>query len=91
VNRYYARPRHSILAKAGPRPDGAGLFVGGAFQPREPHPHRTRGWKAPPTKNCRLGHWLGKPIRWDPASEQILGHPDAALWLDRPQREPWML
>jgi hypothetical protein len=38
---------------------------------------------------ANLGHWLGKPIRWDPATEQILGNPDAALWLDRPKREQW--
>jgi len=40
---------------------------------------------------ANLGHWLQQPIRWDPAAEQILGNPDAALWLDRPKREPWTL
>jgi predicted dehydrogenase len=43
---------------------------------------------------CHLGniaYWLNRPIRWDPASEQILGDAQASRWLDRPMREPWTL
>ncbi len=43
---------------------------------------------------CHLGniaYWLGRPIRWDPEKEEILGDPEAARWLDRPKREPWTL
>jgi len=34
---------------------------------------------------------LGRPIKWDPAKEQILGDEEAAKMLDRPMREPWKL
>ena len=43
---------------------------------------------------CHLGniaYWLGRPLRWDPENEQILGDPEANRWLDRPLREPWVL
>lgn len=32
---------------------------------------------------------IGRPVRWDPAAEQILGDPVAARWLDRPRRAPY--
>jgi len=32
---------------------------------------------------------LGRPIRWDPRTEQILGDPVASRMLTRPMREPW--
>lgn len=41
---------------------------------------------------CHLGniaYWLGRPLRWDPETEQILGDPEASRWLDRPKRAPW--
>ena len=41
---------------------------------------------------CHLGnlvYWLGRPLRWDPEKEEILGDPEAARWLDRPKRAPW--
>lgn len=41
---------------------------------------------------CHLGniaYWLGRPLRWDPDKEQILGDPEASRWLDRPKRAPW--
>ena len=41
---------------------------------------------------CHLGniaYWLNRPIRWDPAAEEILGDEEASRWLDRPKREPW--
>jgi hypothetical protein len=34
---------------------------------------------------------LNRPIRWDPASEQIVGDAEAARWLDRPRRAPYTL
>jgi predicted dehydrogenase len=38
-----------------------------------------------------IAYWLNRPIRWDPAAEQIVGDPEAARWLDRPKRAPWYL
>jgi hypothetical protein len=43
---------------------------------------------------CHLGniaYWLKRPLKWDPAKEDIVGDPEAARWLDRPKREPWAL
>ena len=43
---------------------------------------------------CHLGniaYWLGRPLKWDPEKEEIIGDPQAARWLDRPKREPWTL
>ena len=34
---------------------------------------------------------LGRPLRWDPSREEIVGDAEAARWLDRPKREPWTL
>ncbi|MDM8009319.1 MAG: Gfo/Idh/MocA family oxidoreductase [Phycisphaerae bacterium] len=41
---------------------------------------------------CHLGniaYWLGRPIRWDPERQQIIGDEKASRWLDRPKRAPW--
>ena len=43
---------------------------------------------------CHLANiacWLGRPIRWDPDKEQIIGDEAASRWLDRPKRAPWRL
>jgi len=43
---------------------------------------------------CHLGniaHWLGRPLRWNPKTEEIIGDPLASRWLDRPKRAPWRL
>jgi hypothetical protein len=43
---------------------------------------------------CHLGniaYWLNRPLKWDPAREEIVGDAEAARWLDRPKREPWAL
>jgi predicted dehydrogenase len=43
---------------------------------------------------CHLGAiamWLGRPIRWDPQREEIIGDEQAARWLDRPKRAPYRL
>lgn len=43
---------------------------------------------------CHLGniaYWLKRPLKWDPVKEEIIGDPEAARWLDRPMREPWVL
>jgi predicted dehydrogenase len=43
---------------------------------------------------CHLGNialWLGRTIRWDPATEQIIGDAAASRWLDRPKRAPYRL
>jgi predicted dehydrogenase len=43
---------------------------------------------------CHLGniaHWLGRPIKWDPAKQEIIGDTEASRWLDRPKRAPWRL
>ncbi|RYX82467.1 Gfo/Idh/MocA family oxidoreductase [bacterium] len=41
---------------------------------------------------CHLGNiaqWVGRPLNWNPKTEQIVGDPEAARWLDRPRRAPW--
>jgi predicted dehydrogenase len=38
-----------------------------------------------------IAYWLGRPIRWDPSAEEIIGDPEAARWVDRPKRAPWYL
>ncbi len=43
---------------------------------------------------CHLGniaYWLGRPLKWDPVKEEIIGDPEAARWLDRPSRAPYVL
>ncbi len=43
---------------------------------------------------CHLGNIsvrLGRPIRWDPATEKIQGDEEANRWLSRPMRAPWHL
>jgi len=43
---------------------------------------------------CHLGNIamrLGRNIRWDPATEQIIGDDQAARMLSRPMRSPWRL
>jgi hypothetical protein len=32
---------------------------------------------------------LGRKIRWDPATEEIAGDPEASAQLVRPYRKPW--
>lgn len=32
---------------------------------------------------------LGRPLRWDPEREEIIGDPEASRWLDRPRRAPY--
>lgn len=34
---------------------------------------------------------LGRPLRWDPVKEEILGDAQASRWLDRPRRAPYYL
>jgi len=38
-----------------------------------------------------IAYWLKRPLRFDPKTEQIIGDPDAAKWLDRDMRAPWKL
>ncbi|MEI7731974.1 MAG: Gfo/Idh/MocA family oxidoreductase [Verrucomicrobiota bacterium] len=43
---------------------------------------------------CHLGniaYWLGRPLKWDPIKEEILGDEEANRWLSRPMRAPWHL
>jgi predicted dehydrogenase len=43
---------------------------------------------------CLLGNLayaLKRPLKWDPDTEELLGDPEAARWLDRPKRAPWAL
>ncbi len=43
---------------------------------------------------CHLGNIaarLGRRIQWDPVNEQIVGDVDAAMWVSRPYRAPWVL
>jgi hypothetical protein len=34
---------------------------------------------------------LGRPVKWDPATEQIIGDPVASLMMDNPRRAPYSL
>lgn len=34
---------------------------------------------------------LGRPLRWDPAKEDIVDDPAASRWLDRPRRAPYVM
>ncbi|MCX7047440.1 MAG: Gfo/Idh/MocA family oxidoreductase [Candidatus Sumerlaeota bacterium] len=43
---------------------------------------------------CHLGniaYWLNRPLKWDPAKEEIIGDEEASRWLSRPKRAPWHL
>ncbi len=46
------------------------------------------------TTVCHLGnlaYWLGRPLKWDPDKEEIIGDAEASRWLHRPMRAPWTL
>jgi hypothetical protein len=32
---------------------------------------------------------LGRPIKWDPVKEEIIGDPEARRWMDRTRRAPY--
>ncbi len=34
---------------------------------------------------------LGRPLKWDPAKEEIVDDPAASRWLDRPRRAPYVM
>jgi len=34
---------------------------------------------------------LGRPIKWDPVKEEIIGDDSASRWLDRPRRTPYVM
>ncbi|MCA9439342.1 MAG: gfo/Idh/MocA family oxidoreductase, partial [Candidatus Omnitrophica bacterium] len=38
-----------------------------------------------------IAYWLGRPLEWDPAKEEIIGDHEANRWLDRTRREPWSI
>jgi hypothetical protein len=43
---------------------------------------------------CHLGNIvarLGRPVRWDPSAERIVGDDQAAAMLSRPYRSPWTI
>jgi hypothetical protein len=43
---------------------------------------------------CHLGNIavrLGRPVRWDPAAETIIGDTEAAKWLTKEYRKPYRL
>jgi predicted dehydrogenase len=46
-------------------------------------------------RTATIGHLSGiaerlkRPLKWDPAKEEILADPDASRWLDRPRRAPY--
>lgn len=46
-------------------------------------------------RTATIGHLSGiaerlkRPLKWDPAKEEILGDPEASRWLDRPRRAPY--
>lgn len=34
---------------------------------------------------------MGRPVKWDPAKEEIVGDPAAGRWIDRPRRAPYTM
>ena len=38
-----------------------------------------------------IGYYLGRPLKWDPVTENFVGDEAANQWLDRPRRAPWVL
>jgi hypothetical protein len=34
---------------------------------------------------------LGRPIKFDPVNEVIVGDEEANRWINRPKRAPWVL
>jgi predicted dehydrogenase len=41
---------------------------------------------------CHLANislWVGRKLKWDPATEEIIDDPEASAHLTRPYREPW--
>ena len=34
---------------------------------------------------------MGRPVKWDPAKEEIVGDPAASRWMDRPRRAPYTM
>jgi predicted dehydrogenase len=40
---------------------------------------------------CGIAERLGRPLKWDPQREEILGDVEASRWLDRPRRTPYFL
>jgi len=40
---------------------------------------------------CEIAMLVSRPLRWDPAAEQIQGDPEASRLLSRPMRSPWYL
>ena len=43
---------------------------------------------------CHLGniaYWLGRPLKWDPEREQIIGDEEASRMLARAERGPWRM
>jgi predicted dehydrogenase len=43
---------------------------------------------------CHLGNiatWIGRPFKWDPVKEEVVGDAEANRWLERPMRAPWHL
>ena len=38
-----------------------------------------------------IASWIGRPLRWDPVKEEIIGDPEASKWLDREMRAPWKI
>ena len=43
---------------------------------------------------CHLGniaYWVGRGFKWNPETEEVVGDPQIARWLDRPKRAPWRM
>jgi hypothetical protein len=40
---------------------------------------------------ANIAFWLGRPFKFDPVKEEIVGDPEANRWIDRPKRAPWTL
>jgi hypothetical protein len=40
---------------------------------------------------ANIAFWLGRPIKFDPVKEVIVGDEEANRWINRPKRAPWVL
>jgi hypothetical protein len=40
---------------------------------------------------ANIAFWLGRPIKFDPVNEVIVGDEEANRWINRPKRAPWVL
>ncbi len=40
---------------------------------------------------ANIAFWTGRPFKFDPVNEEIIGDEEANRWINRPKRAPWVL